>query len=172
MKIVEIALTCWEGSIGGEHYNAKMYCDNERIDEVTYKINKAQARMFNDKDETKGWGGGFFRWKAGDETERFWSKEDAVNRCVELALQKWQNVGLIVVGSDCNPSEPAWCYDEKVKQKLYDLWLDAESLYKQVCDPFEYFPDETKQIWGEWDKIINQIKNVDNPKDSATIEPK
>ena len=156
MNIVSIHLLSWAASIGGEHYNAKIRCGEDRVPDIKYKMTKAQAKMFNEKEETHRL---YHRYKAGDETTRFWTKEDAVNACVEFAIKKWENIGLILVGDEHNPHEPAWCYSEELKNQLNELWLDAESLYEQTYDPFTKFPKETDEIWGKWRVLIQQIKD-------------
>lgn len=109
MKIVEIELLCWAVSMGGEHYTVDLRCGEHKVNDLEYVMTRKQARMFNDKDGTYGYGK-FGRYTQGDKSTRFWTRKEArkeaVKASINYALKTWENVGLILVGDSMNPHEP------------------------------------------------------------------
>ena len=158
MKVVELDLLSWGSCVGGEHYNISIRCEEDKVDYLSFKMTKKQEKMFEEKDNAEG----FLRarvYKAGDSSTRFWTEKEAVDAAIKYSLKTWKDVGLILVGDDLNPSEPVWCFSNKIKLALKKIWVQAEALYAQTNDPFSKFPKETKKMWKEWDELIQKVKN-------------
>ena len=167
MNIATIDLSCWKG-FGGQHYNATAEF-NGKTAEVTYKMNEKQAKQFNKIDGTSG----AARYRPGNVTQRFWTKDEAIKASVQLILRKWPSVRLIVLRDEHNPNFVAWCYDAKIKKKLDNLHNRAERMYAKTSNPFGRFPKESEKVWSEWDSLIEQItsldKDLDKDKESGNL---
>lgn len=163
MNIATIDMLCWEG-FGGQHYHATAEFNDESV-EVTYKMSAKQAKQFNKIDGTSG----SARYRPGNVTKRFWTREEAIRASVQLILKKWPSVRLIVLRDEHNPNFVAWCYDAKIKKKLDNLHNKAERMYEKTDDPFIRFPKESEKVWSEWDTLVEKIKALDKDKESGKL---
>jgi hypothetical protein len=107
-EVVRLDITTWVGTcaIGAQHWYGKLkWHDEGNLDdwhehELQYVMNAKQARDMNRGDE-------WATYKAGEESGRFWSREDVVKK----ALEQWQKLvphGKVLLECDtasCGPCE-------------------------------------------------------------------
>ena len=152
-KIATVYITSFAGCIGGEHYTAIVRYGDERV-EAKYAMDESQTRDFNKKYREDA-GATFGRFRVGQMTTRFWTKEAAYARCIEIVREKWPNVKLILDGYECNPSKPIWCSSKRTQNMLNRMYLKAEAMYTITFDPFRKFPKESSELWSKWRAAMN-----------------
>ena len=84
------------GAIGAEHWYARLraydYRDPRReVREVTYRMTAAQARRLSEKDQRRR------AYRAGDETERFDTLEQAMTAAKRVFLERYLPLGGVLV---------------------------------------------------------------------------
>lgn len=85
------------------------------------------------------------RYKVGETTERFWTKDELVERALEVAHAEFPGLQAVII--DCNiyqPSEPAWCRDLETFAKLKSMYDRFEGYFQEG----EEAPDSIYTDWA------------------------
>ena len=138
---------CWAASVGGEHYTAEIKIEGEDY-ELKYALSGKQAAKLNKKD---GHSYGITHF-AGDMSNRFWTLDQVFDNCID----KYSDKVTMIVHARCAaaPRQVIYCEDQELKDKLNELWLEAEKLYDKSDNPYLRYSDQMDRLESEWDKLI------------------
>lgn len=156
-KIAEIELLDFSGSIGGEHVMASIFCGEERIRDVEYVLDSKAAARFNKKEEVRGRLG---RYMVGDKSDRFWSRQEAIDFCEKLIKEKWPHVELILEGLNgaCGPQRVVWAKDVKRFEVLKAISDVFEEMYRITYDPFKKFGEPVQKLYECWTAWTEELE--------------
>ena len=146
--IAWLSITCYAGSIGGEHYRGRLIVSGgDPYDiEVRKTVTRTVAEALNKKDAPLGELGAY---KVGEMTGRFDTRKGVEDASIPIARKTWPGVRLIVRGfvGTVPPRAVIWCDDETIGAELAALTVRAKEIYKETLDPWrDGYGDEMDEI--------------------------
>jgi len=126
MKVINLELLSWDGTIGGEHYYATLHFHEKNKYHRVDLLNVVTTKMADYLNAKEGcWGG----WQKGDETKKF----NTVNQAVKAAVNKCKEMGvefdLILRGTGSIMGVRKALYgDKEIVKKLNKLYKEAEKI--------------------------------------------
>ncbi len=152
-----ISLLDWGSSYNGEHYNSRCILYDGGIREsfeVYYKLKASHARKLNKKE-------GYRSYMVGDESKRFFSRNEAIKESVAQLLGKCSDISIIIIGNSrdglLNPSEVVYCIDEGLRIQMNELYRRLEEYYEISDNPWSVDSDSVDSIYSEWDRLVHEL---------------
>ncbi len=147
-------ISSWAMALNGEHYYADIRYGEEYISELRYQLTEEQAHELNVKDTA-----GLAAYEEGDECGRFFGRDHVILVAMSFILNRWPEVKVIVLNDGCSaqPVKMAWCYDDDIKEAANTIWLQMETLYEQLNDPWTYAEKEMDLLCDEWDRVLEKL---------------
>jgi len=151
-----INLTDFSAAFNGEHIysSVTIFVANDRIGsiDVTNDLSKRAAAKLNKKD-------GSNCWEEGDHCARFDSKDDAVNKSIEVLSNKYPFIKYAFSDTLSNPVECFLAPDKETKENINSLHEEWDSFYEKTNDPWADGNGEAIDlVYEKWEKLLLSIK--------------
>lgn len=125
-----LEITSWVGTsaIGASHYYGRLRVNGHEEVQLERILTTSEARQMTKDDRRLSDGGDFYRWKAGQSTNRFFSEQEVIDAAVACLKDQHPEVTVLFRGnSGVLDPQPVLIGPDELKAELNGLVAEAEA---------------------------------------------
>ncbi len=150
MKKAYLQITTWKGTLVwyAAHYYGCLRFGDERVD-LQDKLTEAGAKRFNKAERDS-----LYKYKAGDETDRFSDEEKLIKSAIELFKKDDHGYEILLKGDN------SYCDPKKVLAGSPEIMVEANKLFDQYEENGGWDcinKQKIERICEQWDLLVGPV---------------